>query len=154
MNKITYKMEENDPWYEEKTKQIDALEAQLKKLCGLAESLAQCRSDLASATGAFSQGAAMLSSTEEAHSLSRALAQLAKVEEKAESVHKSQAEADHMHLVDLLRDYVALVGAVKDVFAERGKIFQNWRHAAGMVTKKKEQRARLEMGGRTDKVMP
>ena len=80
VNKITYKMEENDPWYEEKTRQIENTEAQLKRLCGLAESLAQCRSDLASATGAFSQGAAMLSSAEEAHSLSRALAHLARVE--------------------------------------------------------------------------
>jgi sorting nexin-1/2 len=150
---MTYKMEENDPWYEEKTRQIDALESQLKKLCGLAEILAQCRSDLASATGAFSQGAATLSSTEEAHSLSRALAHLAKVEERAERVHQGQAEADHLHLLELLKDYVALVGAVKDVFAERGKAFQNWRHAQSMVTKKKEQRARLEMGGRTDKVV-
>ena len=73
-------MEENDPWYEEKTRQIENTEAQLKRLCSLAESLAQCRSDLASATGAFSQGAAMLSSAEEAHSLSRALAHLARVE--------------------------------------------------------------------------
>ena len=88
VNKITYKMEENDPWYEEKTRQIENTEAQLKRLCGLAESLAQCRSDLASATGAFSQGAAMLSSAEEAHSLSRALAHLARVEVSGISLDK------------------------------------------------------------------
>ena len=44
------------------------------------------------------------------------------------------------------------MGAVKDVLAERSKAFQNWRHAQSMVAKKKEQRARLEMSGRADKV--
>ena len=74
------------------------------------------------------------------------------VQEKAERVHIAESEADHLHLVELLKDYVGLVGAVKDVLAERAKAFQNWRHAQGMVAKKKEQRARLEMSGRADKV--
>ena len=32
VTKITYKMEETDPWYEDKIVQLEALEAQLKKL--------------------------------------------------------------------------------------------------------------------------
>ena len=152
VNKMTYKMEENDPWYEEKVAQIDALESQLKKLHGLVESLVQCRSDLAAATGTFAQGAALLSSSEEAHSLSRALAQLARVEEKVEQVHSEQAEADYFYLFELVKDYVALVGAVKDARAERSKAFQAWQHAQSMVIRKKEQKSRLEMGGRTDKI--
>ena len=74
--------------------------------------------------------------------LIRALAHLSRVEEKVEEVHHRQAEADHAHLLELLRDYVALVGAVKDVLAERSKAFQNWQHAQTMVIKKKEQKAR------------
>ncbi len=83
----TYRMEETDPWYREKVPQIEQLDSQLRKLCGLAESLVQCRQELAMATGSFAQGAAILSSTEEAHSLSRALAQLARVEERVQQVH-------------------------------------------------------------------
>ncbi len=89
-SKITYRSlgaEEADPWYREKVPQLEQLEAQLRKLLSLAEQLAQSRSDLAAATGAFAQGAAVLSSAEEAHSLSRALAHLARVEEKVEQVH-------------------------------------------------------------------
>ena len=66
----------------------------------------------------------MLSNTEEAHSLSRALAHLAKVEEKIQEVHHSQAEADYFYLFELVKDYVALVGSVKEVLAERSKAFQ------------------------------
>ena len=39
VNKMTYKMEENDPWYEEKLLQIDSLESQLKKLFAIVDSL-------------------------------------------------------------------------------------------------------------------
>lgn len=182
VNKITYKMEENDPWYEEKILQIDSLENQFKKLYGLIENLVQCRHDLALATGSFAHGTAMLSNTEEAHSLSRALAYLAKVEEKVQEVHHNQAEADYFYLFELVKDYVALIGAVKEVLAERSKAFQvsdvqknmirglsfkkrmfinffyfsthfqTWQHAQSMVIKKKEQRARLEMGGKSDKI--
>ena len=41
------KMDETDPWYEEKVHQIDSMEAQLRKLYGAAENLVQCRQELA-----------------------------------------------------------------------------------------------------------
>lgn len=74
------------------------------------------RHDMANATGAFSQSTAALSSVEEAHSLSRALAHLSRVEEKVEQVHRGQAEADTFHLFDLIKDYVALIGAIRSLF--------------------------------------
>jgi hypothetical protein len=39
VNKMTYKMEETDPWYEEKLQQIDNLESQLKKLYTIVDNL-------------------------------------------------------------------------------------------------------------------
>lgn len=41
--------------------------------------------------------------------------------------------------------------SVQDVFHERVKVFQNWQHAQLMLNKKREQKARLEQSGRTDK---
>ena len=146
------KMEETDPWYDEKVHQIDSMEAQLRKLYGVAENLVQCRHDLAVSTGAFAQATAAMSNTEEAHTLSKALSQLSKVEENVEQVHYRQAEADFNYFFELTKDYVALIGAVKDALNERTKAFQAWQHAQSMVMKKKEQRARLEMGGKTDKL--
>ncbi len=87
------------------------------------------RHDLSTATAAFSQSTAALSSVEEAHSLSRALAHLSRVEEKVEQVHRSQAEADTFHLFDLIKDYVALIGAIRETLNERNKAFQAAQHA-------------------------
>ena len=153
VNKMSsIKMEETDPWYEEKVQQIDSMELQLRKLHTAADTLVQRRHELAVSTGAFAQTTAALSATEEAHTLSRALAHLARVEEKAEQVHHRQAEADFYHFFELIKDYVALIGAVKNALNERNKSFQNWQHAQSMVLRKKEQKARLEMGGRAEKL--
>ena len=45
--------------------------------------------------------------------LSRALSHLADVEEKVEQVHVEQANGDFYQLSETIRDYVALLGAVK-----------------------------------------
>ena len=124
MNKITYKMEETDPWYEDKIVQLEALEGQLKKLYTLTEAVTSTRRELALATGQFAVATAQLSVTEDSNNLSKALSSLAKVEEKVEKVQHKQADADYVHLFELIKDYVALMSAVKDALAERQKAFQ------------------------------
>ena len=124
VNKMTYKMEETDPWYEDKIVQLDHLELQLKKLYALTEALASSRRDLAIATGHFAASAAVLASTEDSNNLSRALGHLAKTEEKLEIIQHKQADADYIQLFELIKDYVALMGAVKDALTERQKAFQ------------------------------
>jgi len=152
VTKITYKMEETDPWYEDKIVQLEALEAQLKKLYTLAEAVAATRRELALATGSFAAATSALATTEDSNNLSKALSNLAIVEEKVEKVQHRQADADHLHLFELFKDYVGLMGAVRDALTERQKAFQAWQHAQSMVLKKKEQRARLEMGNKLDKI--
>lgn len=93
----------------------------------------------------------MLSNCEEHTSLSRALSQLAEVEEKVEALHNDQANADFAILCELLKDYVALIGAIKDVFHERVKVYQNWQHAQLMLTKKRELKSKFELQERRDK---
>lgn len=151
VNKITYKMDENDPWFEEKTQQIESLDSQLRKLLLSVETLVIGRKDLASLTSAFAKSAAMLSNCEEHTSLSRALSQLAEVEEKVESLHNEQANTDFSVLCELLKDYVALVGAIRDVFHERVKVYQNWQHSQLMLNKKREQKAKMDLANKTDK---
>ena len=124
MTKITYKMEETDPWYEDKIVQLEALENQLKKLYTLTEAVTCTRRDLAIATGQFAVATSQLSITEDSNNLSKALSSLAKVEEKVEKVQHKQADADYVHLFELIKDYVALMSAVKDALTERQKAFQ------------------------------
>ena len=124
VNKMTCKMEETDPWFEDKIVQLDALESQLKKLYTLTETLAFSRREMAIATGQFAASASILATTEDSSNLSRALGHLAKTEEKLEVIQHKQADADYLQLFELIKDYVALMGAVKDALTERQKAFQ------------------------------
>lgn len=73
----------------------------------------QISTELNLSTANFAKSAAMLGNVEEHTALSRALSQLAETEEKIEVVHKEQAEADFFTMSELMKDYVALMGAVK-----------------------------------------
>lgn len=152
VNKMTFKMDESDPWFEEKQQQIDNLDQQLRKLHASVESLVLHRKELALNTGAFAKSAAMLGTCEEHTALSRALSQLAEVEEKVEQLHSNQAGQDFFLLSELLKDYISLIGAVKDVFHQRVKVYQTWQHAQQVLNKKREQKAKLELAGKADKI--
>jgi sorting nexin-1/2 len=47
VNKITYKMDENEPWFEEKEVQVENLDLQLRNLHGAGETLVINRKELA-----------------------------------------------------------------------------------------------------------
>ncbi|XP_076289217.1 sorting nexin 1 [Lasioglossum baleicum] len=151
VNKITYKMDETDKWFEEKTSQIYSLDIQLRALHSAVDTLNNQRRELATCTGATARSIAVLGHGEPGASLGRALAQLAETLEKIEVIRKAQSNSDLYQFGEMLRDYVALIGAIKDVFHERVKVFQNWQHAEMVLNKKREQKARLEQSSRSDK---
>lgn len=70
-------------------------------------------SELSINTAAFAKSAAMLGNSEDHTALSRALSQLAEVEEKIDQLHQEQAFADFYVFSELLSDYIRLIGAVK-----------------------------------------
>ena len=98
------------------------------------------------------QSVSFLANSEEAFHLSRALEGLARTEEKMEISVQDQADADYAHILELIRDYLALVAVVKEVLGERVKTFLAWQNAVNTLHKKREQRSRMELGGRLDKV--
>merc|ERR1712029_937014 len=49
-------------------------------------------------------------------------------------------------------DYIGLVGAVKDVFQERVKAWQNWQAITSSLTKKREAKVKAELAQRMDKL--
>ncbi|ESO92389.1 hypothetical protein LOTGIDRAFT_162699 [Lottia gigantea] len=152
MEKITFKMDESDEWFEEKQLQVNALDIQLRKLHTSVETLAMHRKDLSVSTASFAKSAAMLGNIEEHTGLSRALSQLAETEEKIEQLHKDQADQDFFTLAELIKDYISLIGSVKDVFHERVKTYKNWKEAELTLTKKRENKAKLETNHKTDKI--
>ncbi|XP_014676162.1 PREDICTED: sorting nexin-2-like [Priapulus caudatus] len=152
VNKMTYKMDEADEWFEEKQQQLENLDNQLRKLHASVEALLHHRKQLSVQTASFAKSAAMLGSAEEHTCLSRALSQLAEVEEKIEQLHDKQGDADFFLFAELLKDYVNLVGAVKEVFHQRVKVFQNWEAAQLTLNKKREMEAKMQLGGKTEKL--
>ncbi|CRL01630.1 CLUMA_CG014277, isoform A [Clunio marinus] len=152
VNKITYKMDENDSWFADKISEIEALDSHYQKLHSAVKSLVSHRQELASLTGGVAKSAAMLSTCEEHVGLSKALSQLADVEEKIELLRTEQSNSDFYILSEMINDYIGLLSAVKAVFHERVKVFQNWQHAQMQLTKKRENKAKLELSQRNDKI--
>ncbi|XP_037958337.1 sorting nexin-2 [Teleopsis dalmanni] len=152
VNKMTYKMDENDPWFDEKITEVENLDANLQKLHSALKSLVTTRKELSALTGLVAKSAAMLSTCEEHTGLSRALSNLADVEEKIEILRSEQANSDFFILSEFVKDYLGLFGAIKCVFHERVKAFQNWQFAQLQLSKRRENRGRFELSNRTDKM--
>lgn len=125
---------------------------QLRKLHASVDALIHHRRELTLTTGAFAKSAAMLGNCEEHTSLSCALSQLADTEEKIEQLYADQTNSDFYCLSELLKDYINLIGSVKDIFHQRVKVYQTWQHAQQTLTKKREMKARLELAGKSDKL--
>ncbi|KAL4660878.1 sorting nexin-2 isoform X2 [Arapaima gigas] len=152
VNKMTIKMNESDAWFEEKQQQFENLDQQLRKLHASVEALVCHRKELSVNTASFARSAAMLGNSEDHTALSRALSQLAEVEEKIDQLHQEQAYADFYLLSELLGDYVRLITTVKGVFDQRMKTWSKWQDAQVMLQKKREAEAKLHLANKPDKL--
>lgn len=110
------------------------------------------RRELSVYTGGVAKSAAIISGCEEHTGLSRALSQLADVEEKIELLRSEQSNSDLFILAEHFKDYLGMINAVKDVLHERVKVFQTWEYAQIQLTKKRENKAKLELAGRNEKL--
>ncbi|XP_025919711.1 sorting nexin-2 isoform X8 [Apteryx rowi] len=152
VNKMTIKMNESDAWFEEKQQQFENLDQQLRKLHASVEALVCHRKELSANTAAFAKSAAMLGNSEDHTALSRALSQLAEVEEKIDQLHQEQAFADFYVFSELLGDYIRLIAAVKGVFDHRMKCWQKWQDAQVTLQKKREAETKLQLANKPDKL--
>ncbi|KAB1281109.1 Sorting nexin-2 [Camelus dromedarius] len=152
VNKMTIKMNESDAWFEEKQQQFENLDQQLRKLHASVEALVCHRKELSANTAAFAKSAAMLGNSEDHTALSRALSQLAEVEEKIDQLHQEQAFADFYMFSELLSDYIRLIAAVKGVFDHRMKCWQKWEDAQITLLKKRETEAKMMVANKPDKI--
>jgi len=148
----TTKMEETDTWFEEKTVTIENLDNQLRKLHVATEAMVEYRKTLSGHTYSLSKSLAMLGTAEDNSKLSAALAQLAEVEEKVEKVHEQQAKDDFYLMSELVRDYVGIVGSVREAFQERVKAWQSWQGVQRDLNKRREAKVKAELGGKQDRV--
>uniref|UniRef100_A0A1A8EUD7 Sorting nexin-1 n=2 Tax=Nothobranchius korthausae TaxID=1143690 RepID=A0A1A8EUD7_9TELE len=152
VSKMTIKMNESDVWFEEKLQEVESADQHFRKLHTLAESLVVHRKELSLNTAGFAKSAAMLGSAEDNTALSRALSQLAEVEDKIEQLHQDQAVNDTFSFSELIADYIRLLGAVRGTFDQRMKAWQRWQDAQAMLQKKRETEAKLLWANKPDKL--
>ncbi|XP_066414622.1 sorting nexin-1 [Molothrus aeneus] len=152
VSKMTIKMNESDMWFEEKLQEVECEDQRLRKLHAVVETLVNHRKELALNTAQFAKSLAMLGSSEDNTALSRALSQLAEVEEKIEQLHHEQANNDFFLLAELLGDYIRLLSVVKGAFDQRMRTWQRWQDAQTMLQKKREMEARLLWANKPDKL--
>ncbi|KAK7117284.1 hypothetical protein R3I94_022748 [Phoxinus phoxinus] len=152
VSKMTIKMNEQDVWFDEKIQDVENEEQQLRKLHVMVESLVNHRKELSGNTAVFAKSVAMLGSSEDNTALSRALSQLAEVEDRIEQLHQDQAANDFFTFSELLADYIRLLGAVRGCFDQRMKAWQRWQDAENMLQKKRESEAKLLWANKPDKL--
>lgn len=152
VSKIAIKMEETDQWFEEKTRQIDNLYVQFKKMHTTIEMLCGWRRDLTATTKEFSKSSAILANSEEQLNLSRALSQLGEIYEKIEQIYLEQSNADYFIFSELAKDYVCLFDNIKEILYQRTKMWSNWQKTEETLKSKKDNKAKLEAANKQDKI--
>nr|XP_046249814.1 sorting nexin-1a isoform X2 [Scatophagus argus] len=152
VSKMTIKMNESDVWFEEKLQEVESADQHFRKLHALVESLVIHRKELSVNTAGFAKSTAMLGSAEDNTALSRALSQLAEVEDKMEQLHQDQAANDTFCFAEVIADYIRLLGAVRGSFDHRMKAWQRWQDAQNMLQKKRETEAKLLWANKPDKL--
>ncbi|XP_044050250.1 sorting nexin-1a [Siniperca chuatsi] len=152
VSKMTIKMNESDVWFEEKLQEVESADQQFRKLHVLVESLVIHRKELSLNTASFAKSMAMLGSAEDNTALSRALSQLAEVEDKMEQLHQDQAANDTFSFAEVIADYIRLLGAVRGSFDHRIKAWQRWQDAQTALQKKRETEAKLLWANKPDKL--
>ncbi|XP_045545493.1 sorting nexin-1 isoform X3 [Salmo salar] len=152
VSKMTIKISDSDAWFDNKLQEVESEELQLRKLHAVVDSLVNHRKELCGNTAVFAKSMAMLGNSEDNTALSRALSQLAEVEDKMETLHQEQAASDFFILAELLADYIRLLGAVRGCFEQRMKTWQRWQEAQSTLQKKREVEAKLLWANKPDKL--
>lgn len=121
------------------------MDTQFRKLYAAVELLIYNRKELSTSLGVLGKGTALIGHDENNVSLSCALSHLAATHEKVEKIYETQANHDFLYLSELLRDYIGMIGAVREAFHERVKCFQNLTTLEQTLTRKQESKAKLEL---------
>uniref|UniRef100_A0A1I8GBC6 PX domain-containing protein n=1 Tax=Macrostomum lignano TaxID=282301 RepID=A0A1I8GBC6_9PLAT len=151
VQRMTYKMDETDQWFEDKNQEVHQLEEHLRRLHSSIEALVNHRREYGCMAEQFAGSANMISSVEENTNLSFAFTKLAETEERVGRLQIEQADSDYYGLAELLHDHLAMLESVRASLYERVRAYKTWKDAEMALTKKREEKVRNELGGKADK---
>merc|ERR1712179_572128 len=101
--------------------------------------------------GNLSKSLGHLCLIEENTVLAATIRELGNLQDEIKKCTKNQVTADIYDLSELIKDYIGMVGAVKEVFNERLKAWQNWQTLTMNLTKKRESKAKAELQMKIEK---
>ncbi|CAF0916542.1 unnamed protein product, partial [Didymodactylos carnosus] len=154
VGKLTFKMDEQDSWFEEKQYFITNLHNHLKQLYSSFNYLFTQRKEAAQAASQLSKCLNLLATIEEHPLLSSALIELANVEEKVENVQTDHAHQEFFLITELLKDYISLIDMVNMTFHERIKLYHHWQQSEETLRKKRETKTKLEQTNKNPDKLP
>jgi sorting nexin-1/2 len=152
ISKIASKKSETDSWFDEHQQNYEALDTHLKKLHQAIEGMLSSRKELCTTTGNFVKSVATLGNVEENNTVSRALSRLSEVQEKVESLHCEQIKQDLFTFGETVKDYIALLGAIRAAFEMRVRAYHVWQTSQQTLSKKREQEQKLTASGKIEKL--
>lgn len=144
VSKLTTKTGEQDQWFEERHVTLLELYAHLKHVYNQLNNLFGQRREAGLALRQFSTSVNHLATIEEHPSLSRALAELANVEEKLDQINNEHAYKEYSIVTELVKEYMSLLEMVQAAFTERIKMHQQWLNAEETLRKRRDEKLKLE----------
>ena len=144
VSKLTTKTGEQDQWFEERHTTIVELHGHLKHVYTQLNHVFSQRREAGISLRQFSTSINHLATIEEHPSLSRALAELANLEEKIDQINNEHAYKEYSILTELVKEYMSLLEMIQAAFTERIKIHQQWLNAEENLRKRREEKTKLE----------
>ncbi|KAF7430895.1 Vacuolar protein sorting-associated protein 5 [Pleurotus ostreatus] len=139
---------ETDEWFDRQKVYLDSLESQLRGLAKAIDAVAKQRSELAAATGEFSQSVGDLSASDIGKGLSHSLSGLADVERMAQEIQSTQSEQDLTTIMGTVDEYARLINSVRMAFSSRIRIYHAWKQSESDLIRVKQSHEKNRAQGR------
>eukprot|EP00026_Physarum_polycephalum_P006569 Phypoly_transcript_06617.p1 GENE.Phypoly_transcript_06617~~Phypoly_transcript_06617.p1 ORF type:complete len:547 (-),score=107.31 Phypoly_transcript_06617:7-1647(-) len=132
---------EIDQWFDAKKNYVNALEAHLSALLKSASKLLTKRKELAAAHSDFASSISIVGSTEaETDSfLSTAFIRVGQISEHIKDLGEQLFRNESTHFEEALKDYLRVLGAVRDMLADRDEILLEYQNATRAYEAKREK---------------
>jgi len=132
---------EIDQWFDAKKNYVNALEAHLSSLLKSSSKLLAKRKELAAAHSDFASSISIVGSTEaETDSfLSTAFIRVGQISEHIKDLGEQLFKNESTHFEEALKDYLRVLGAVRDMLADRDEVLLEYQNATRAFEAKREK---------------
>ncbi|KAI9199367.1 Vps5 C terminal like-domain-containing protein [Polychytrium aggregatum] len=117
---------EVDQWFEDKKRQLDILETQLRSMSRALEALVKQRKEIGAAMSEYGESFASVSKIDSSRPISHNILLIGNIYKQVKEIYDRQAKHDINHLVIVVEEYILTMGSVKTAFAARSRAYSHW----------------------------